>query len=59
MEGEKKEKQETFPKIIHLPIELKSDLEVMAIRTGNGDLKNMIQRQTISQLAKWKLEDKD
>ena len=50
-----KEKLQIFPKIIHLPTELKHDLDDMARRTGHGDLKNMIQKNTIDALAKFKL----
>lgn len=50
----KLEENERFAKQIHLPKALKADLEVMAIRKGHGDLKNMIQKQTIASLAKYK-----
>jgi hypothetical protein len=50
-------KEEEFRKEIHLPKALKEDLEVMAIREGHGDVKNMIQKRTVAELAAWKIKD--
>lgn len=52
-------KENDFRKEIHLPIELKKELEVMAIQTDQGSLKAMIEKRTIYELAKWKQENKE
>ena len=51
--------EDEFRKEIHLPIALKQDLEVMAIRQGHRDMKTMIERKTIAELAKYKENNQD
>jgi len=50
--------KDTFPKIIHLPNQSKQDLEVMAIRKGFGNLKNMVESIVIEELDKYNNEPK-
>lgn len=54
-----KAKENEFAKQIHLPKDLKADLEVMAIREDFGNLKNMIETRTIEELERWKTENQE
>lgn len=47
-------KENEFRKEIHLPDNIKADLEVQAIRMNYGNMKNMIERRTIEELEQWK-----